>query len=107
MTPRQQRRLEQKLARKAAKHEQNLTLQEEEVFPRTPPPPLSEAKLAANRANAHLSSGPVTDSGKQIVSQNAVRHGLTGKFQVMPDESQEDFDELLAGYRRAEAAFAG
>ncbi|HEX4749936.1 MAG TPA: hypothetical protein VH302_10375 [Bryobacteraceae bacterium] len=76
MTPRQQRRLEQKLARKAA-----------------------------NRANAQLSHGPVTETGKQIVSQNATRHGLTGKFHVAADESQADFDQLLAGFLRAEAPF--
>jgi hypothetical protein len=73
MTPRQQRRLEQKLARKAA-----------------------------NRANAQLSTGPVTETGRQVVSQNATRHGLTGKFHVLPNEAQADFDELLKRFLECE-----
>ena len=36
----------------------------------------SPAQLAANRANAQLSTGPTSAAGKQIVSQNAVKHGL-------------------------------
>ncbi len=82
MTPRQQRRLQQKLAQKAA---------------------VSERKLEANRANAQLSHGPVSSDGKEIVSQNATRHGLTGTFHVLADESQPAFDQLLAGYIDAES----
>ena len=37
----------------------------------------SEAQLAANRANAKLSTGPKTVAGKQNSSQNSRRHGLT------------------------------
>ena len=62
----------------------------------------SAAQVAANRLNAQLSTGAVTDAGKQTVSQNAIKHGLTGKFRVAPDESQEDFDELLAGFMQSE-----
>ena len=123
MTPRQQRRLEQKLARKAEKKqrackidlvdnhvhpeqtaaEQNRACKQAEVFPHTSSaPPLSEAKLAANRANSKLSHGAVTTIGKQIVSQNATKHGLTGKFRVLPSESQEEFDQMLAGFFHSE-----
>jgi hypothetical protein len=101
MTPRQQRRLEQKLARKAVKKEQNRASQQPEVLP--PPHPISQAKLFANRANAQLSTGAVTPEGKAIVCQNATRHGLTGTFQVLPNESQADFDQLLAAYMSDEA----
>ena len=62
----------------------------------------SAAQIAANRLNAQLSFGPLTDAGKEIVSRNAIKHGLTGKFNVAPDESQVDFDELLAGLMQAE-----
>jgi hypothetical protein len=62
----------------------------------------SAAQVSANRLNAQLSSGPVTETGKEIVSQNAVKHGLTGAFRVAPDESQEDFEALLAGLMQAE-----
>ena len=38
--------------------------------------PLSEKRLAANRANARRSTGPRTPRGKQRARLNAVRHGL-------------------------------
>ena len=56
---------------------------------------LSKRKLAANRANAQKSTGPVTDAGREKVSQNARKHGLTGMFQVLEGEDQEMFDALL------------
>src|SRR5579875_3616654 len=92
MTPRQQRRLEQKLARKAAKRAL-----------KTEASPISDAKLAANQANAQLSTGPVSDQGKAIVSQNATKHGLTGKFKVLACESQAEFDQLLSSFLKSEA----
>ena len=58
--------------------------------------PISKRKLAANRANAQKSTGPKTEAGKEKVSQNATRHGLCGKFQVKPFESQEEYDAFLA-----------
>ncbi|MBV8895372.1 MAG: hypothetical protein JO051_02595 [Acidobacteriaceae bacterium] len=99
MTPRQQRRLEQKLARKAAKRSQA------DGCPSCAPEPtpISQAKLAANRENAQLSTGATSESGKAIVSQNATKHGLTGKFKVLSCESQSEFDQLLNGFLRAES----
>src|SRR4051812_19919862 len=38
--------------------------------------PLSEKRLAANRANALRSTGPRTQRGKERARLNAVRHGL-------------------------------
>jgi hypothetical protein len=72
-----------------------------EPFPRSSA--ISEAKLLANRSNAQLSTGAITPEGKAVVSQNATRHGLTGQFKVLPNESQEDFDQLLAAFLRDEA----
>src|ERR1700751_3265739 len=46
---------------------------------------ISEAKLAANRANAQLSTGPAPRTGKHNASQTSIRHGLTGTFRVPPD----------------------
>jgi hypothetical protein len=40
-------------------------------------PPVSPKQLAANRANATLSTGPRTPQGKADSSQNARRHGFT------------------------------
>ena len=109
MTPRQQRRLQQKLARKAEKKLAQQTLptpvaaEPVEAPAAAAPAPVSERKLEANRANAQLSLGPVSPEGKQIVSQNATRHGLTGKFHVLADESQSAFDQLVAAYLRVES----
>jgi hypothetical protein len=41
---------------------------------------LSEARLAANRANAMLSCGPKTAAGKTRARLNALKHGLTGRI---------------------------
>ncbi len=38
--------------------------------------PASEAQIAANRENATHSTGPTSDLGKAIVSQNRTVHGL-------------------------------
>ncbi len=66
---------------------------------RSDPPALSPARLAANRANAQLSTGPRSLEGKAAVSQNRWRHGLTGTFMIVPWECREDFDQLVADLR--------
>ena len=48
---------------------------------------MSSAKqLAANRANAQLSSGPATPEGKAKVSHNALKTGLTGRTVLLPTD---------------------
>ena len=64
---------------------------------------MSAASAAANRANAQLSTGPVTEAGKQRSSQNSLNHGLTSQKVVLPGESQEDFDALQAGFLKSYA----
>ncbi|HLI82943.1 MAG TPA: hypothetical protein VKV17_03445 [Bryobacteraceae bacterium] len=54
----------------------------------------TENQIAANRENAKLSHGPVTQEGKAAVRLNALKHGLRARQLVLPDESQEDFDQL-------------
>ena len=39
----------------------------------------SAKQTAANRLNALLSTGPRTETGKQISSMNSSTHGLTGQ----------------------------
>jgi hypothetical protein len=39
---------------------------------------VSAKQLAANRANAQLSTGPRTEAGKRIASMNSIQHGLAG-----------------------------
>ena len=66
----------------------------------------SEAKIAANQANSLSSTGPVTETGKETVSKNAVKHGLSnnGKHAILPGEQAEYeklLQEFLAHYRPA------
>lgn len=42
----------------------------------------SAAQLESNRRNARYSTGPRTSAGKSRSSQNAVRHGFTGRLLV-------------------------
>jgi hypothetical protein len=59
--------------------------------------PISPAQLAANRANSQHSTGAKTSEGKQIVSFNAFRHGLAGRFVILPHENECEFKELFHG----------
>jgi len=70
-------------------------------------PSTSDAALAANRANAALSTGPTSEAGKDASSGNALRHGLTAaKFTLFPGESGEQFDHYVAEHVRIFAPFA-
>jgi hypothetical protein len=60
------------------------------------------AQIAANQANAQLSTGPKTVEGLAASTKNNRKHGLTimgGDFALHPMESQDDFERLLAGLR--------
>ena len=46
-------------------------------------------RRAINRANAALSTGPVTVEGKQAASANATTHGLTSLKPYLPAEEEE------------------
>jgi hypothetical protein len=43
-----------------------------------------------------LKPGPKTPKGKAIASRNSLRHGLTARTVVLAEESQAEFDALLA-----------
>jgi hypothetical protein len=63
---------------------------------------LSEAQLAANQANAQLSTGPPPTPGKAISSRNNFRHGLTqsdGELVLLECESKPEYLESLAAFQ--------
>jgi hypothetical protein len=60
---------------------------------------ISPAKLAANRANAQLSTGPSSAAGRAASSQNHTSHGLArhnGSFLLLTTEDPSGFEALKA-----------
>ena len=51
----------------------------------------SDKQLAANRANAKLSTGPTTEAGKKRSRRNALKHGLLSTTLLLPTETLADF----------------
>ena len=81
---RAQERKERKLARKAQPPSAA-------VVAAAIPTQISAAKLAANQANALLSSGPRSIEGKAKVSLNAVKTGLTGRTVLLPGDDADEY----------------
>jgi hypothetical protein len=48
-------------------------------------------QIEANRRNARLSTGPVTEEGKKKSRRNALRHGLTAETVIEALEDAEDY----------------
>jgi hypothetical protein len=48
-------------------------------------------QIEANRRNAQLSTGPITEEGKKRSRQNALRHGLTAETVIDALEDAEDY----------------
>ncbi len=104
MTPRQIRRAAEREARKAENKQSQAPMAAaatpNPVQPPTPPAAtepttISEAQLAANRANAQHSTGPTSPEGREKSSQNRITHGLAGSFRILGWEDAEQFKELL------------
>jgi hypothetical protein len=66
----------------------------------------TKAQIIANRRNARKSTGPHSTQGRTAISQNAVKHGLSARQDVISSESQADFD-LYREQILAELAPAG
>jgi hypothetical protein len=60
---------------------------------------ITEAKLAANRANAQKSTGPKSEEGKTSSSRNSFKHGLYSKQLVISGEDAAALDSLKADLR--------
>ncbi len=58
----------------------------------------SNLKSETARINGAKSKGPITPDGKARSSTNARRHGLASAPILLPGESKEDFQQLLADY---------
>lgn len=65
----------------------------------------SDLKVVANRHNSQSSTGPVTISGKENASRNAMRHGLLSARLFVEGEDPAEFqalnDELVTSLRPA------
>jgi hypothetical protein len=55
----------------------------------------SQAQIAANQANAQLSSGPKTQEGKAKSSLNALKTGLTGHTVLLPTDDADLYEANL------------
>ncbi len=58
----------------------------------------TDKQIQANRQNAQHSTGPASAAGREVVSQNATTHGLSGSFNFMflSESDREEFDEMFA-----------
>ncbi len=61
----------------------------------------SEARLAANRRNAKLSTGPRTPEGKRKVSQNARTHGYRAVRQIITANQQQEIEKIIANFSQS------
>ncbi len=90
MTPRSIRRAAERRAQKLARKEARLTASE--------PVEISEAQLAANRANAQFSTGPRTPEGKARSSANAVSTALTGRTVLLSSDDPARYQHHVEQY---------
>ncbi len=63
-------------------------------------PSVSPAQLAANRANAQLSTGPSTSEGRAKSSLNAVKTGLTGRTVLLHSDDVAEYQRYLTAYEQ-------
>ncbi len=121
MTPRSIRRAAERKAKKAAlKSERHLALESTYSEPAPvvepeahhtreteipfeaalfEPSPISAAQLAANQANALLSTGPNTPAGQAKSSLNAVKTALTGRTVLLPTDDAPAYELHLRAYQ--------
>ncbi|HEY7305647.1 MAG TPA: hypothetical protein VH601_16095 [Bryobacteraceae bacterium] len=107
MTARSIRRAAERKAKKLARRGEARLAQmpaSESVsgFNQTPnsPASVSESRLAANRQNAQLSTGPKSDEGKAKSCLNAIRTGLTGRTVLLPSDDAAAYQRHVEAYER-------
>jgi hypothetical protein len=58
------------------------------------------AQIEANRANAQLSTGPTSETGKAKSSLNAVKTGLTGRSVLLPSDDAALYEAHVAEFMK-------
>ena len=58
----------------------------------------TQAQVDANRANAQLSTGPTSETGRAKSSLNAVKTGLTGRTVLLPSEDAVLYEAHVDGF---------
>jgi hypothetical protein len=58
----------------------------------------SSFKAQSNRRNAQMSTGPRTEEGKSRSRFNALMHGITASFTVLPNENAGAYEARLHGF---------
>ncbi len=61
-------------------------------------PSISPSQLAANRANAQLSTGAKTPEGKAKSCLNAVKTALTGRTVLLPSDDTADYESHIHAF---------
>ena len=78
------------------KSEEHKSVRSPQNIERISPKMATPKQIAANRANAKKSTGPVTTEGRVKASLNSVSHGLTSGVHFLHDEDPKEFHALLA-----------
>src|SRR4051794_19847719 len=78
-----------------------MTEQHHQAGPGSEPGPkakrqISPARLAANRANSRLSTGPRTPLGKSASKLNGLVHGMRAESDILPGEDSDELDRRIA-----------
>jgi len=63
----------------------------------------TSAQIAANQANAQLSTGPTSETGKTKSSLNAVKTGLTGRTVLLPTEDAALYETHVSQFMKSHA----
>ncbi len=63
----------------------------------------TSAQIAANQANAQLSTGPTSETGKTKSSVNAVKTGLTGRTVLLPNEDAVFYEAHVSQFMNSHA----
>ena len=108
MTARSIRRAQERKAKKLARKANIEEIRELAVVATAPersvaaaePTEISPARLAANRANATLSTGPRTEEGKAQSSTNALKTALTGRTVLLPSDDVAAYEQFVDRFVR-------